>query len=64
MTTLIQQLLLKKKKMYQLITNSTIAVFCGYLTQTTHLKTFKSYVKLFTYYCITVNASIGAARCP
>lgn len=41
-------IIVKKKKMYQLITNSTIAVFCGYLTQTTHLKTFKS------YYCITV----------
>lgn len=47
MKTLIRQLLLKKKKDVPTNDkNSTIAVFCGYLTQTTNLKTFKSYVKL------------------
>lgn len=39
-------MLKKKKKDVPTNKNTTIAVFCGYLTQTTNLKTFKSYVKL------------------
>lgn len=67
MTTLIRQLLLKKKK--DVPTNNKF-YYCSILWLFNSNYTFKDFqivcetFYVLLYYCITVNASIGAARCP